>query len=171
MDDRALQFRLGVFVVVVATVIMTMALIFLFGELPQRGQKVLFVRFDSAPGVTFETPVRKNGILVGRVRKVTLLEQDGVVLTLAIDADHKVLESETCRISADNLFGDSVLEFVASGRPGASSRVLEDSEYMNGVVASSPLDALRVVVDLENSLADSLNSRRIASEEVGSVAE
>ena len=40
MDDRVLQFRLGVFVVVVATAVMTLALIFLFGELPQGGQKL-----------------------------------------------------------------------------------------------------------------------------------
>ena len=171
MDDRALQFRLGVFVVVVATGVMMLALIFLFGELPQQGHKTLYVRFDTAPGVTVETPVRQSGVLIGRVRNVKLLKKDGVVLTISIDPKYSPSESDVCQIKSDNLFGDAVLEFVAGGDPGASTRDLQDGDYLNGIVASNPLDALRVVVDLESDLNEALTSIRTAGEEVGGVAE
>ena len=173
MDDRVIQFRLGILVVILATAAMTIALIFLFGELPQQGQKLLYIRFDTAPGVTIETPVRKNGILIGRVRKVSLLENSGVVLAVSIDPDRKIMESEVCRIGSDNLFGDAVLEFVDSGAtaPAAGAREVQDGEYLNGIVASNPLDALRVVVDLKDDVNQALTTFRLAGEEVSHVAE
>jgi phospholipid/cholesterol/gamma-HCH transport system substrate-binding protein len=170
MDDRVIQFRLGVFVVLVATMVMMLALIFLFGELPQGRQKIIYVRFDNTPGVTVETPVRKSGILIGRVRKEPLLVENGVVLTVSVDPKQKLFASDVCRISSDNIFGDAVLEFVAGPRGGAS-REVQDGDYLNGIVANNPLDALRVVVDLESELNLALSSIRAAGEEVGGVAE
>ena len=170
MDDRVIHFRLGLFVVIVTTTLMALFIVYLFGELPSRGQKTIFVRFDNVTGVTEETPVRKNGILIGRVRKMQPVEK-GVVLTLAIDQQWKLQESEVCRIGSDNLFGDSVLEFVSSGVAGASNREIQDGEYLNGLVASNPLDAMRVVVDMKEEFHSALLSIRAAGEEVGSVAE
>ena len=170
MDDRAIHFRLGLFVVIATTALMTLFLVYLFGELPSRGRKTIHVRFDNVTGVAEETPVRKNGILVGRVRKMQPVE-NGVVLTLSVDSRWKLFENEVCRIGSDNLFGDSVLEFVSSGARGASSREIQDGEYLNGVVASNPLDAMRVVVDMKEEFHNALSSIRAASEEVGGMAE
>lgn len=170
MDDRIIHFRLGLFVVIVTSALMTLFLVYLFGELPSRSQKIIYVRFDNVTGVTEETPVRKNGILVGRVRKMQPVD-NGVVLSLAIASRWKLLESEVCRIGSDNLFGDSVLEFVSSGVRGASDREIQDGEYINGVVASNPLDAMRVVVDMKEQFHEALLSIRAAGEEVGGVAE
>ncbi len=170
MDDRVIHFRLGLFVVIVSTALMTLLLVYLFGELPTGGYKTVYVRFDNVTGVTEESPVRKNGILIGRVRKMHPV-RNGVVLTLAINPRWKLMESEVCRIGSDNLFGDSVLEFVSSGVHGASNREIQDGEYMNGVVASNPLDAMRVVVDMKEEVHDALLSIRAAGEEVGSMAE
>ena len=170
MDDRVIHFRLGIFVVIVVTALMSLFMVYLFGELPNRGQKTIFVRFDDVTGVTPETPVRKNGILIGRVRQMQPVTS-GVVLTLAIDPRWKLTESEVCRIGSDNLFGDAVLEFIHSGDRGASSRELQDGEYMNGQVASDPLDAMRVVVDTKEEFHEALLSIRTAGEEVGTVAE
>ncbi len=170
MDDRVIHFRLGLFVVIAVTALMCLFMVYLFGEFPNGSQKTIFVRFDNVTGVTEETPVRKNGILVGRVRKMQPVD-NGVVLTLAIDQRWKLLESEVCRIGSDNLFGDSVLEFVSSGQRGASAREIQDGEYMNGQVASNPLDAMRVVVDMKEEFHQALLSIRAAGEEVGGVAE
>lgn len=170
MEDRIIQFRLGVFVVLVATVLMMLSLIFLFGELPSAGQSTMYVRFDNAPGVTVETPVRKNGILIGRVRREPELVNDGVVLTIGIDPKRKIHASEICKLCSDNLFGDAVLEFV-SGPNGAHGREMQNGDFINGVVANDPLDALRVVANMEDELNQALTSIRAAGEEVGSVAE
>ena len=170
MDDRVIHFRLGLFVVIVVTALMSLFLMYIFGELPNRGQKSIFVRFDDVTGVTQETPVRKNGITIGRVRQMQPVE-NGAVLSLSIDPRWKLTEAEVCRIGSDNLFGDSVLEFVASGENGASNREIQDGEYLNGLVASDPLDAMRVVVDMKEEFHEALLSIRAAGEEVGAVAE
>lgn len=170
MDDRIIHFRLGLFVVIVTTALMMITLVYLFGELPTSGQKEIFVRFESVPGVTEETPVRKNGILIGRVRRMAPVDS-GVVLTLAIDPRWTLSENEVCRIKSDNLFGDSVLEFVASGQRGASHREIQDGEYMNGIVASNPMEAMSVVVDMREDFNNALRSIQAAGEEVGGVAE
>lgn len=170
MDDRVIHFRVGLFVVIVVTALMTLFMVYLFGEFPHQGQKTVYVRFADVTGVTPETPVRKNGILIGRVRRMQPVEE-GVVLTLGIDPRWKLLESEVCRIGSDNLFGDSVLEFVHSGEHGASNREIQDGEYLNGLVASDPLDAMRVVVDMKEEFHEALLSIRAAGEEVGNVAE
>lgn len=170
MDDRVIHFRLGLFVLIIGTALMTFTLIYLFGELPGTGQKTIYVRFANVTGVNEETPVRKNGIRIGRVRRLQPVDS-GVVLTLAIDSKWKLVENEICRIGSDNLFGDAVLEFVSSGEPGASNREVRDGEYMNGLVASNPLDAMRVVVDLKEEFENALLSIRSAGEEVGGMAE
>ena len=72
MNDRVMQFRVGV--VVLATAIITGILIVLFGDLPSLVQATypLKMSFSDARGVADGTPVRKNGILVGRVTSVEL---------------------------------------------------------------------------------------------------
>jgi len=97
--------------------------------------------------------------------------EEGVVLTLAIDREWKLFESDVCRVGSDNLFGDSVLEFVSGGTPGAATRETQDGEYLNGQVASNPLDAMRVVVDMKKEFNNALLAIRTAGEEVGGVAE
>jgi phospholipid/cholesterol/gamma-HCH transport system substrate-binding protein len=170
MDDRVIQFRVGV--LVVATIIITAILIVLFGESPRliQGQKTVYIRFPSAPGVTVDTPVRKSGILIGRVSDVELRRDGGVLVTARIDGRRAVREDEVCRISADNFFGDAMLEFVPSGVEGASTREISDGEYLDGVVARDPMDVLQVVVNLEGDMVRALGSIQVAGEEVGQVA-
>ena len=62
MDERVVQFRVGV--TVLASLIITGILALLFGELPSvlRGSYTVYIKFASAPGVSQDTPVRKSGI-------------------------------------------------------------------------------------------------------------
>ena len=170
MEDRVIQFRLGLFVVIVGTALMALFLVYLFGELPNAGRKTIYIRFADVTGVSEETPVRKNGILIGRVGKMTPVE-NGVVVGLSVDPKWKLYENEVCKISNDNLFGDSVLQFVSSGDPNASRREIRDGEYMTGVVSSKPMEAIGVIVDLKDSVQEALLSIRSAGDEVSSMAE
>jgi phospholipid/cholesterol/gamma-HCH transport system substrate-binding protein len=169
MDDQAIQFRLGVLIVLVMTVLITGFMVFLFGELPTTGDKTIFVHFDAAPGVTVETPVRKSGILIGRVKDVELRPDGGVQVTARISGKHPIGENEICRISTDNLFGDAVLEFVRGDAP--STREVTDGEFIEGVVRGNPLDALQVVVNLEQDMARALTSIQLAGEQISQVAD
>ena len=123
MDERTIQFRVGV--VVVAALAITVILIFMFGT----GRKLfteeytIYVGFPRAPGVTVDTPVRKSGVLIGRVSEVKLLDEGGVILTLRIDKKYRLRQNETARISPGSLVtGDAVVEFVPAPQRSPSDR-------------------------------------------------
>ena len=90
MDERVVQFRVGV--MVLATIIITGILILLFNEFPSMGAGTytIHVRFSSAPGVAKDTPVRRSGILIGRVTDVEFDEKYNVIATLEINRDHTI---------------------------------------------------------------------------------
>ena len=57
--------------------------------------------------MTKDTPVRKSGILIGRVSDVRLTDHDSKVLvTLEIQADKTIYQNEDCYITRD-LLGDT----------------------------------------------------------------
>jgi phospholipid/cholesterol/gamma-HCH transport system substrate-binding protein len=174
MDEKVLQFRVGV--LVVATVIIAVVLVMIFEEMPRGlgGRKTIYVHFDSAPGVTVNTPVRKSGILIGRVSKVDLEDDGGVLVSVRLDASRVVRKNETCRISTGSFLGDAVLEFVPSGVPGESNDPLEDGAYLLGAVSTDAIramsDAMQVFVTLADDLRATMTTLRSAGEDVGDVA-
>jgi len=111
MSDRVMQFRVGV--VVLATAIIAGILIVLFGDLPSLVQATYPVRmsFTDARGIADGTPVRKNGILVGRVSSVSLDERGGVNVVADIDSYVPVYRDEQPRI-ATTLLGDAEIQLV-----------------------------------------------------------
>jgi phospholipid/cholesterol/gamma-HCH transport system substrate-binding protein len=117
MDDRIMQFRVGV--VVLAVTLIAGFLTLLFGHFPKsilNKTYTVYVEFTQAPGIAPDTPVRKNGILIGRVTKVELIgdHQDKVRVTLAIDQDKKILHSDIVRINV-SLLGDAEVQIVPAG--------------------------------------------------------
>ena len=127
MDERVAQFRVGV--MVLATIIIAGILILLFNRFPSLGQGsyTIHVRFPTAPGVAKDTPVRRSGILIGRVSDVEFDDKYNVIVTLQIDGDHTIFESDEIRITR-SLLGDAELEVVRSvpaepiGQPRAAAR-------------------------------------------------
>ena len=86
MDERVMQFRVGVFVLF--ALIVTAIVLVLFGKLPNLipgRYYTLHVRFDNAGGVSEGTPVRKSGVLIGRVSDVQLTDHDQKVLVTVTD--------------------------------------------------------------------------------------
>ncbi len=183
MEERVLQFRVGV--VIVASVIVTVVLVMLFGAWPNvwEGRYEVHVKFPEAPGVTVDTPVRKSGVLIGRVSNVQLLEEGGVLVSLRLFDRFTLRARETCRIGTESLLGDAVVEFLPSDqatllarfdRDGdgrlseqeeqAANELLKDTEFMSdGVVVANPLRAL---VSLEGSVSSAFRSLQGASDEV-----
>jgi phospholipid/cholesterol/gamma-HCH transport system substrate-binding protein len=187
MDERVLQFRVGV--VVVASAIITVILVMLFGAWPNLWQKryEIHVKFPEAPGITVDTPVRKSGVLIGRVSNVKLLEEGGVLVSIRVFGQYKLRRQETCRIGTGSLLGDAIVEFVPSDKATMLARfdtnksgaldsseeqtageLLGDGEFMSdGAVVSNPLRAL---VNLEGSVSSAFRSLEGASKEVAQLA-
>jgi phospholipid/cholesterol/gamma-HCH transport system substrate-binding protein len=126
MNERVMQFRVGV--VVLATAIITAILVLLIDGFPTfgEGRYTVYVFFKQAPGVTAGTPVRKSGILIGRVAKVEFAEDIGldpslgVRVTCEIDNNRKIYSNEVPRIEKSILGGDYAIEFTRpAGLPSA----------------------------------------------------
>jgi phospholipid/cholesterol/gamma-HCH transport system substrate-binding protein len=187
MDERVLSFRVGV--VVIASAIVTAVLVMLFGAWPTmlQPQYTLHILFPEAPGITVDTPVRKSGVLIGRVSRVELLDEGGVLVSMNINQNFTLRRNETCRIGTGSLLGDAVLEFVPAGTDELLARfdvsrngrldpeeemlareVLTDGDFLSdGVVAANPV---RVLVNLEQNISTAFASIQNAGDEVASVA-
>ena len=96
MNERLMQFRIGMFVIV-AGLVLTMMIVW-FGESPSilRDQVYLKVHYAEAPGVLEGVPVRKSGIRIGEVFAIAFDERpnqpDGVLVTLALERRYKLHE-------------------------------------------------------------------------------
>jgi phospholipid/cholesterol/gamma-HCH transport system substrate-binding protein len=112
MDERVIKFRVGV--MVIATLFIAGILVLLFGDTPSlvRDDYTIYMHFTDAPGVSEGTPVRKSGILIGRVRSVRFAEQGGVIVEAQIYRDVKLYHSEVPQVSGSLLGGDVVIQFV-----------------------------------------------------------
>ncbi|MEZ6133297.1 MAG: MlaD family protein [Pirellulaceae bacterium] len=199
MDEQG--YRFGVGVLVVASLVIAVILVMFFGAAPnffaQRYE--VTIRFDQAPGVATDTPVRKNGVQIGRVKDIQLLESDGVDLTLELDLQHKIRAGELPQIDVGSLItGDAVVEFIAptqesliarfdgaGGSPAngmldeneglLASTPIKDGDFLaGGRVAPDPFDAIMSIQTAlgttMSTIEQAVNDVGLASNEVGLLA-
>ncbi len=172
MDEKVVKFRVGV--VVLATMIILAILILLFNDVGSfwTGSYTLYIHFPEAPGVAAETPVRKDGILIGKVTRVRFADDDprfhtegGVIVTVSINADRRIHKNEHCRISS-TLIGDALLQFVPGGTH-PDPELLKDGDYLQGTVATNPLQLL---TNLEGNIGEAISSVAGAGNDIGLLA-
>jgi phospholipid/cholesterol/gamma-HCH transport system substrate-binding protein len=161
MTDRVMQFRVGV--MVLATAIIAGILVVLFGDLPSLVQATypLKMSFTDARGVAGGTPVRKNGILVGRVTSVMLDERGGVSVVADIDSYVPIYRDEVARISS-TILGDAEIQLVP-GHIVPPRQRLEKNEVLVGAVSRDPME---MFTTLEPKLGSALDSLAQASDSV-----
>jgi len=114
MEENNQRFSVGV--LVLAAGIIGVLLVAYFGAVPafwvERYR--ITINFRSAPKVTIDTPVRKNGVLIGRVSNVLLGPGDaGVNVTMELEKKYEIQKSEMPLITSESLItGDAVIQFV-----------------------------------------------------------
>lgn len=169
MEDRVMQWRIGMVVLfaTLATTLLTLAFaqkdsFFSLRRLWRPDYRVA-IRFPEAPGVTDASPVRKSGILIGRVVKVELLDEGAALVTAEIDRDRRLFNDEVCRINR-TLFGDSVLEFVKVRDWKGAKQEIDVSLMQDGIVAPDPI---QVVGNLEENLSNAISSVGSTSDQIG----
>jgi phospholipid/cholesterol/gamma-HCH transport system substrate-binding protein len=166
MDERVVQFRVGV--TVLAALIITGILMLLFGEAPAllRGTYVVYIKFVSAPGISQDTPVRKSGIRIGRVTKVQFAPDNEVLVTAGIDGGIELYRDEVVRIKS-GLLGDAELEFVPGPNKAVQRTRIQSGDLLAGSVSVDPLQAFANIEGNLNKAAESLTD---AGTEVGKLA-
>ena len=190
MNERRLQIMVGLLVIGCGVLLAVLLFQFAGQEPLFRRTKQYLVHVPEAPGVSPNTPVRKSGILIGRVSRVQLAEEipefanlGGVILTVEIDAHRKIFTDEVFVIRR-TLLGDAVLEVVRrqpsspTATPVSNSPQTEPDRQSNVPVRQEVLpggpplkgeifvDPLEIVADLRQDLSDAAEAVRRASDEI-----
>lgn len=167
MEERRKQFMVGI--VVFSTIVITIVLILMssdFSWSPFREQYQLQVLVDQAPGVAPDTPVRRRGILIGRVDSVTDTDT-GALITLNIDGEKQVKSNEVARIQT-SLIGDAVIDFSPLGPAADATVVQPGGPPLRGIYNPSPLDLL---ANIQGDLKITIQSLGDAGQQVADLAE
>jgi phospholipid/cholesterol/gamma-HCH transport system substrate-binding protein len=168
MNDHIKQFRVGV--VVLATSIIGAILVTLNGPaftewipgLDKHYQVTIELR--EAPGIGPDTPIRKNGLLIGRVADIEDL-QDHVALKANIDAGRLLYPDYDVRVST-TLLGDATIEFITKPVAPGTPPVQPGYAFV-GKVAASPMTSIEKLQDQLQQMIDSLD---VAANEVTKLA-
>ncbi len=166
MEDRTKEFKVGI--VVFATMIITMLLILMnsdFSLSPFKKHYQLQVLVDQAPGVGPGTPVRRRGVLLGRVDTVEDTD-DGALITFNIDLEKKIKTNEVARIQS-SLIGDAVVEFTPVGPSEGAQPVQPGGPPLRGMYNPSPFDLL---ANIQGDLRQTIISLGRAGDEVAQLA-
>lgn len=177
MNERVMQFRVGV--MVVATLLICGILILVFDGLPTFGlgdtPYVVYLRFKEAPGVSEGTPIRKSGIRIGRVKTLQFAEdipqlreanETGVVAIAEIDRDRTLHHNEVPQIR-QSLLGDAYIEFALDRSQPEVTPAYASGDTIAGVVQSNPLE---FITKMEGDMAMTMRSVANTSNEIGGLA-
>lgn len=174
MNERVMQFRIGMFVIV-AGLVLTMLIVW-FGESPTllRDHAFVTVRYDEAPGVAEGIPVRKSGIRVGEVASIAFDERpnqpDGVLVTLSLDRKYPIKEGSVPRITR-SLIGDVAIDLLPGSGPGRlkTSDRPQNAPVIEGTVAPDPSKALAAATQAFEKVGDTLKTIDAAANGIAQV--
>jgi len=169
MNERVKQFRVGL--VVLLTTIVGGAMVTLNSPEPRewvpwaRGTYRITIELPEAPGIGPDTPVRKNGLLIGRVASIDELE-DRVAVRADIEKNRTLYPQYTCQVRT-TVLGDATIEFMSAPVPPGTPP-LGDGAVVQGTVAGSPLE---FISSLQGNLQRAADSLARAGDEVAKLAE
>ena len=131
MDENKLRFGVGV--LVISAIGIGIILTFLFGAFPSVLQRdySLSIVFPSAEGIGANTPVLRDGVRIGRVDSITLRDEGGVLVTLAMNATQTITHNYLPQITSGNFVtGDAKLEFIRADQAKLDSVFGENTEII-----------------------------------------
>ncbi|TWU55284.1 MlaD family protein [Rubripirellula reticaptiva] len=178
MDENKLKFGVGVLVIssIGAAIILT----FLFGAFPSvfNNEYSLNVAFESAEGIGLNTAVYRDGVQIGRVSKIRLQEEGGVLVSLAMDADQRLTHRYVPRIGSGNLVtGDSKLEFVRAN-PDSSilpEEIRKDPKLLNAEFSDDEFlkygSKTPSMFDMQNGIQSSVDAIQLAAQSISNAGE
>ncbi len=162
MNEQAMKFRIGVFVL--AALLLLAVLITLFGSFPRvltRGNEYV-VRFPQAPGVGPGTPVRRSGVRVGEVRRIDLDDETGEVrAVILVERPHTIRKNEVPTIVHGLLGGDVSIDFLPRRPdPDADRGPVEAGAELAGVPQPTFTNLLTQAGDVLPTTQETLNDIR-----------
>lgn len=162
MDENILRFRVGVLVIMAIIILIILILLNSEGWVSQYD---VVLKPGSAPGVTAGTPVRKNGILIGRVTDVST-EDDHVNLILSINEDEAIYSNEVASIGAESFLGDAGIEIMPLPREQRGQRIGDGQSIDRVSVKRNPMEIVDLALDLEGQIVETLKTVQTAGNAV-----
>lgn len=127
----------------------------------------IYVDLASAPGVAVNTPVRKDGVLVGRVAGLEWTDT-GVRLRIRFnDESVKIYPNDTAQVEPSSIFGDAVVKFTRQPHEVGRPPILAGS-VMEGTALEDPVSAL---TKLQQNLGPSIEKLGEAGERISVLAD
>jgi phospholipid/cholesterol/gamma-HCH transport system substrate-binding protein len=175
MNERQMQFRVGVvvfFTIIVGGLLATMSGPLTTNLLPwARHTYTVGIKVDKAPGVDQNTPVRKNGILIGRVKAIEE-QADGMLLKAEINSNRPLYAEYEPHIRT-TVIGDATIDFefdFKHKRLAPDAQPVAEGYEFRGAADESPFDAIAKFGNLQQDFAEAAHSLNQAGTEVSKLA-
>ncbi|MCL2623173.1 MAG: MlaD family protein [Planctomycetaceae bacterium] len=167
MNNQHIKIRIGI--VCVGFLIATVVLVMLFGggKMPRwfGSDYEIYVLLKQAPMLSENSPVYKNGVEIGRVTRVQLVENDRMVeITARIKGNIKLYTNEDCYLSL-NLLGQSTLNFTPNADLPLGEMLLPKST----IYGIPPMDLTRMADVLQGDASKAMRSVAEMADEVKNV--
>jgi len=173
MNNHRIEFRIGVVVLVALVTLIFLVVWFGKQSIVNFGEEyTLKFLFESTPGVKVNTPVLKNGIQIGRVSKISLVDEDRAVeVSIRLPTSRKIYTNEECRVRQRMIMGDSMLEFVKVKKFSGKIEVLTaDSPPQPGGAAVDLLGGFsNLEGDLQKAIANVSDTAETMSAFIGRI--
>jgi phospholipid/cholesterol/gamma-HCH transport system substrate-binding protein len=165
MNEQAMRFRLGVFVL--AALILFAVLATLFGGLGTWFQRYdrYTVTLSDAAGVGPGTPVRRSGVRIGDVERVELDPDTGKVkVSLRVQSRYPLRRNDVAVLNRGLLGGDTSIDFVprppAPGAKAVDRTPVEPGTNFEGIAQTDIGTVLKQTSDLMPPAKDTLQDIR-----------
>jgi len=157
MANRRMEFFIGMMVIGIVAGVFIMTILFGSGKgfFVGGGGKRLTISFEKAAGVTQNSLVLKNGIKIGRVYSVDLVDDKKdarVEVTFELNPNAKIYTNETVKINR-TILGDAAIEFVKN--PEFTGEIVEVSGD-KPIQGQAGGDLMGTVSNIEGDLAGAL---------------
>ncbi|MDR0336372.1 MAG: MlaD family protein [Planctomycetaceae bacterium] len=157
MDTQQREFRIGIMVLAALTGLVV--LMVFFGKqsiMNLGGEYMVKVRFQRTPGINRNSPVFKNGVKIGRVSKVQLVDLDREVeVSILIAKARKLYTNEECHIRQTVIMGEASLEFVKKANFTGKIEEIDPDKPLVGGMSS---DLMSGFSSIEGDLTKAINS-------------
>lgn len=128
-----------------AVLVITSILLFIWGYNYLKGNdlfntyRFFYVEYNNVEGLTPSAPVTINGLVIGKVKSITLVENGTLLVKLQIDTDFPISKTSTASIYDASLIGGKQLAISPNY---ADKNMAESGDYLKGVIQIGLVDSL-----------------------------
>ena len=128
-----------------AILVIISILLFIWGYSYLKGKdlfnsyKFFYAEYENVEGLAPSAPITINGLIIGKVKSITLTEKGTLLVEMQIDTDFPISKSSTAAIYDASLIGGKQLAIQPNF---ADKNIAESGDYLKGVIQPGLMDSL-----------------------------